>query len=151
MSVPDAELASAVRRLTDDASVAQVVLRYADGLDRREFEQVTACFDPGGSVRATRFEGTFAEYLPHLYDNVRSFGATQHFVGNQLRRLDGDVAHTETYCIAHHFEDAAGTQEGITVGVRYVDELQRRGDAWLITHREVDTMWRRIGDAFRPR
>ena len=151
MSGPEVDLASAVQRLIDEADVAQVVLRYADGLDRREFERVTALFVPEGSVRGTTFEGPATEYLAQLYDSVRSFGATQHFMGNQLRRVDGDVAHTETYCVARHFEDTAGTQEGITVGVRYVDELERRDGAWVITHRDVASMWRHVGDAFQPR
>ncbi len=88
--MPDADLERAVRRLIDEADVAQVVLRYADAIDRREFERVTPLFAPDGFVRGTSFEGPVAEYLPQLYEGVRGFGATQHFMGNQLRRVDGD-------------------------------------------------------------
>ena len=102
-------------------------------------------------MRGTSFQGPVAEYLPQLFDGVRSFGATQHFMGNQLRRVDGDTAHTETYCVAHHFEDPAGTRESLIIGVRYVDELERRDGGWLITRREVASMWRRTGDGFLGR
>jgi hypothetical protein len=134
----------AVRRLVDEADVSQVILRYADGLDRREFERVWACFAPDAYVIGSAFSGPLPEYLPQLLEGVRSFGATQHFMGNQLRTVAGDSAHTETYAVAHHFYDPAGEQEAIVMGVRYVDDLVRLDDGrWVITRREATSMWMR--------
>jgi hypothetical protein len=65
-------------------------------------------------------------------------------MGNQLRSVDGDSAHTETYAIAHHFVDQAGEEEALILGVRYVDDLVRVADGrWVIAARGVDAMWRR--------
>jgi ketosteroid isomerase-like protein len=138
----DAE--AALRRLIDEADVAQVILRYADGLDRRNFDQVWACFTPDAEVTGSAFSGPLQDYLPRLLEGVRSFGATQHFMGNQLRSVDGDRAHTETYAVAHHFHDPAGEQEAIVMGVRYVDDLARQADGrWLIARRQASAMWTR--------
>ena len=133
-----------VRRLVDEADVAKVILRYADGIDRRNFDQVWACFAPDAHCKGSAFEGPLSEYLPNLLKGVENFGATQHFMGNQLREVDGDTAHTETYAIAHHFYDAAGTEEGIIMGVRYSEDLVRAGEGvWVIKRREATAMWRR--------
>jgi ketosteroid isomerase-like protein len=128
----------------DEADVSQVILRYADGLDRRNFDQVWACFAPDAEVVGSAFSGPLRDYLPRLLEGVQTFGATQHFMGNQLRSVDGDHAHTETYAIAHHFHDPAGEKEAIVMGVRYVDDLARQPDGgWLITHRHATAMWTR--------
>ncbi len=139
---------AALRRLLDEADVSQVILRYADGLDRRDFNQVGECFARDAYVTGSAFSGTLSDYLPRLIDGVQSFGATQHLMGNQLRSVDGDSAHTETYAVAHHFYDAAGEREALVMGVRYVDDLVRLGDGrWVITTRRADPMWRRQSPA----
>jgi SnoaL-like domain len=142
MSDFDAE--AALRRLVDEADVSQVILRYADGVDRRRFDQVWDCFAPGAYVSGSSFSGPLDEYLPRLLEGVQSFGATQHFMGNQLRTVDGDRAHTETYAVARHFRDQAGEDEVLVMGVRYVDDLIRLPDGrWVIAGREATAMWRR--------
>jgi hypothetical protein len=142
MSDFDAE--AALRRLVDEADVSQVILRYADGVDRRQFDQVWDCFAPDAYVSGSSFSGPLAEYLPRLLEGVQSYGATQHFMGNQLRTVDGDRAHTETYAVARHFRDQAGEEEVLVLGVRYVDDLIRRPDGrWVISGRKATAMWRR--------
>ena len=138
----DAE--AALRRLVDEADVSQVILHYADGIDRRQFDRVWACFAPDAYVSGSSFSGPLDEYLPKLLEGVRSFGATQHFMGNQLRTVDGDRAHTETYAVARHFRDQAGEDEVLVMGVRYVDDLSRLADGrWVISRRDATAMWRR--------
>jgi len=136
-----------VRRLIDESDVSKVILRYADGIDRRNFDQVWACFAPDAWCKGSAFTGPLSEYLPTLLKGVEAFGATQHFMRNQLREVDGDTAHTETYAIAHHFYDTAGTQEAIIMGVRYSEDLKRSGEGvWVITRREATAMWRRTAE-----
>ncbi|CAN5275989.1 hypothetical protein BH09ACT6_BH09ACT6_23630 [soil metagenome] len=134
-------------RLRDEAAVSEVILHYARGLDQRRFEEVWRCFDADGYMIGTVGEGPVREYLPRLLDRVKTYGSTMHFLGNQLRTVDGDRATTETYGIAHHFIDARGTVEALVVGVRYDDELERRPDGgWLIVKRRTETLWQRQGE-----
>jgi hypothetical protein len=147
---PD-ELEAEVRRLVDEREVAKVILRYARGIDRRDFDLVWSCFAPDAYVKGSSFSGPLREYLPNLLSGVERFGATMHFMGNQLREVDGDTAHTETYAIAHHFADAEGEVEALIMGVRYIDDLVRGEDGrWVIRHREAIADWRRYGPSDRP-
>jgi len=142
--VTDFDVEAAVRRLVDEGDVSQVILRYADGIDRRQFDRVWECFSPDAYVSGSSFSGPLHEYLPRLLEGVQSFGATQHFMGNQLITVEGDRAHTETYTVARHFGDAAGEDEVLVLGVRYVDDLTRREDGrWVISRREATAVWRR--------
>jgi hypothetical protein len=148
---PD-ELEAAVRRLIDETDVSKVILRYARGIDRREFDLVRSCFAPDAYVKGSSFSGPVSEYLPTLLGGVERFGSTMHFMGNQLREVDGDTAHTETYAIAHHFVDPEGEVEALIMGVRYLDDLVRGPDGnWVIRYREAVANWRRFGVSEPPR
>jgi hypothetical protein len=145
------DLEAEVRRLIDEREVSKVILRYAQGLDSRRFEQVWECFAPDAVVEGSRFSGPLPEYLPPLLAGVEGFGVTMHFMGNQLREVHGDTATTETYCIAHHFVDPKGQQEAIIMGVRYYDDLVRTDDGrWVIKHRKAVADWIRYGEGYGP-
>jgi hypothetical protein len=146
-----AELEGAVRRLIDESDVAKVILNYARGIDRRDFDLVRSCFAPDAYVKGSSFSGPVSEYLPTLLGGVERFGSTMHFKGNQLREVDGDTAHTETYAIAHHFADPDGEVEALIMGVRYLDDLVRGPDGrWVIRRRQAVADWRRVGETGRP-
>lgn len=141
---------SIVRRLAAESAVGQVILRYAHGLDRRDFAMVWECFLPDARVEGTSFGGPVRTYLPRLLDGVRAYPRTMHFVGNQLREVDGDRARTESYAIAHHFADAQGRREALVMGVRYLDELRLDGGRWRIAARRVHADWSRGAAAGSP-
>ena len=64
-TAPDA-LEAMVRRLADESEVAKVILRYARGIDRRDFDLVRSCFAPDAFVKGSSFSGPVSEYLPEL-------------------------------------------------------------------------------------
>ena len=57
--------------------------------------------------------------------------------------MEGDTAHTDTYCVAHHVSkpDAAGTQSDMILGLRYVDRFERRDGRWRIAKRVCAFDW----------
>ncbi|HEY2563576.1 MAG TPA: nuclear transport factor 2 family protein [Acidimicrobiales bacterium] len=146
MSAESAELADAVRRVTDELAMQRVMVNYARGIDRRNWDLVRSCFTADAFVHGTSFEGPLDTYLDILRPGVEHFPATQHFIGNQLRELNGDKGFTETYLIARHFADAAGEVDSLIIGVRYEDQLVRRGEGWAIQRRDVFTVWKRVGE-----
>ena len=119
------------------------MLRYARGIDDREWEQVRSCFAGDAVVVGTGHSGVRDEYLEVLFAGVARFGATMHTIGNQVVDVDGDTARTETDLIARHFADADGRREELVMGVRYHDRLRREGDGWVIERREVRRLWSR--------
>jgi hypothetical protein len=75
------------------------------------------------------------------------FESTMHFLGNSIIRLDGDRAHSETYCIAYH--RLCGPELATfdrAVGCRIVDEVTRRDDIWKFTKRTYVFEWSRIDE-----
>jgi SnoaL-like domain len=145
-----AGLAAMVQRLVDDAAASRIMIEYARGIDRRDWDLVRSCFAEGAVVHGTAFGGALDDYLAVLRPGVERFGSTQHFVGNQRREIDGDHGFTETYLIARHFVDPQGEVESLTVGVRYEDQIVRRGSGWAIARRDVFQMWRRVGEDIAP-
>lgn len=140
----DLSIEARLKQLEGEFAVAAVVQRYADALDSRQFDRAWDCFTSDAEVTGTEYSGAIGDYLPLLLARVRSFESTMHFIGNQLRTVDGETAHTETYAIAHHFFDAEGTEESIVIGVVYTDDLVRSADGeWKIRHRSVRALWRR--------
>ncbi len=132
-----------IERLLDERAVRQVMLRYARGVDDRDFDQVTACFAPDAFVAGTGFSGVRDEYVPGLVAGVARFGVTMHTIGNQVVEVDGDGAYTETDLVARHYADDEGRDEALVMGVRYHDRLRREGDGWVITRRDVRRLWSR--------
>jgi SnoaL-like domain len=132
-----------LKLLLDERAVRQVMLRYAEGVDGRDWVKVRGCFSLDAEIVGIGFSGPRDEYLARLSPGVESYAVTMHTIGNQLIEIDGDTAQTETDLVARHFADAEGREEKLTLGVRYSDRLRRDGKAWVITRRDVRRLWSR--------
>src|SRR5262249_54573400 len=119
-------------------------MRYADGVDRRDMEQVRACFAP--DLEVTGWGGGFPDRdsMITYISGVAIFHTTMHMFGNMYVRLDGDVAHADSYAmLIHRRDDDDGvTHEFDVPAARYVETLSRRDDRWLITKRGDEARWR---------
>jgi hypothetical protein len=108
--------------------IEQVILRLARATDRRDPEAIRACYHADAFDDHGAFQGgpaEFAEWVPKV---LAMFAATQHFLAPPRIELDGDVAHCETYCTAHHVTpptDPGGERDSV-MGLRYVDRFERR-------------------------
>jgi hypothetical protein len=133
-----------VRELWDRTHVLEVPLRYARGVDRRDWDLVRSCFSADAFVDGTRATGHVDAYLAQLRPGVERWAGTMHVMANQLVSVDRDRASLETYAVAFHWAVApTGTphEDNLIVGVRYHDELVRDGDRWVITRRVVSGDW----------
>ena len=118
--------------------IRTVLLRLARGTDRRDEELIRSCYHPDGFDDHGAYRGDpagFAEWVPKT---LAMFEATMHVLGNVSIEIDGDIAHCETYCTAHHVfppEDPGGARDSV-MGLRYLDRFERReGSGWLIARR----------------
>ncbi len=140
------DLAAEVRALADRRAVADVVLAYARGVDRRDWAAVRACFEEDAVVEGTVHQAPLEPYLRSLVEGVEHFPATMHFMGNQLVEVEGDTAEVETYAVAFHWmgDPPGAPHDGnLVVGVRYLDRLVRSPGGWRIRLRRVSSEWRR--------
>lgn len=127
--------------------IREVLFRYARGIDRLDFDLVTACYHPDAYDDHGTFKGNVPDFIEMCRNFLPRFVCTQHFMGNMLIEVDGDVARAETYAVAYHRQELPdGSGKDDVFGVRYVDRFEKRSAAgpWLIAHRVVATEWRRI-------
>ena len=134
---------SAVRELLDRAAIHEVLLRYARGVDRRDFALVASCFMPGAAYDGALAQSTIENALAALPERMARYHSTMHFLGNQLVELNGDTAHSETYAVAYHRLTAGGVSQLRVVAIRYLDDLVRHVEQWRIQRRVVKMEWER--------
>jgi SnoaL-like protein len=123
--------------------IGDVVKRLARGTDRLDEELIASCYHEDGVDDHNVFRGGGRAFARWVVETLPHFAATMHFVGPPYVRLDGDVAHVDTYCVAHHvsYPDDAGDQSDMVLGLRYVDRFERREGRWLIAKRVCAFDW----------
>jgi hypothetical protein len=125
--------------------IADVLFRYSRGVDRYDLDLVRSCYHPDAYDDHGAFKGTLDEFIKVSPAFLKRWTVTQHFLGNMLIEVDGDVARAETYAIAfHRREDAEGSGKDDIMGIRYVDRFERRDDEWKIAYRATVAEWRRV-------
>jgi len=127
--------------------IRRLVVRYARGIDRRDWDLVRSCFADDAFIDGSRWSLPIDEYFPQLRTGVERFPSTMHFLGNQLVDIDedGQAGHIETYAIAHHWRgDPAGAAhpENLVMGVRYQDDVRQAAQGWAVVRRSVTVDWR---------
>ena len=137
-----------IQQLIDRHEIHEILMRYARGIDRCDFDLVERCYHPGATDDHGRFKGPVEEFIPWVRVQLDRFDSTMHFLGNVLIEVQGDMATTETYCVAYH--RLRGENVDSIAGLRYVDRFDRRGDQWRIAHREVVVEWNRIDAVTAP-
>jgi hypothetical protein len=138
---------AAVRLLADRAEIHDVVMRYASGVDRRDMDMVAACFAP--DVQVDEWGGGFPDRdtMIRYISGVAVFHTTMHMFGNEFVEVAGDRAQVDSYAmLTHHLDSDDGETRELNVsGARYVETLQRRDGAWVVTRRGGEPCWAPTG------
>ena len=145
-------MALTVEKLLARQEIADVILRYARGVDRMDWDLVRSCYHPDAYDDHGTFQGGVEAFVEMCGRFLPRFAVTQHFMGNMLIEVEDDLraARAETYAVAYHrleLDDGSGKDD--VFGIRYVDRFENRGGDWLIAHRVVATEWRRVDDVPR--
>jgi hypothetical protein len=148
-------VSDALQRLIDKDQIRDVMLRYARGVDRRDWERVRAAFFEDGRDDHADFKGTRDDFIAWVRQrhDAPSLLTSTHFLGNSLVEFaSGSVAAVETYFIArlelapeaaeHRAMLAAGHSGSahttrVRVFGRYVDRFEKRNDEWRIAQRRT--------------
>src|SRR3954471_3873877 len=122
--------------LSDRDQITAVLVRYATGIDSRDWPLFRTCFTPDvhadyGDIGVWDGVDAITEYMATVHADMP---ATNHMLSNVTIDLDGDRASTVTYVHAvlllsrdpQHAVDAVGT---------YRDEFVRTDDGWRIRER----------------
>ena len=126
-----------------ERAITRVLNRYAQGVDRRVFEQVAACYWADGSDN--RVEGSIADYVAWLREVLPNVATSTHQYTNVLIDVDlaAGIANSEAYCLnVSVFADAvAQGRTRLTTCLRYLDQWRCRDGEWRILRRVVVRDW----------
>lgn len=132
--------AATVAELLDTFALKQLVLSYCHGIDRRDLNLVRSLYhDDAIDDHGPRFRGGPDEYVAWLPSILGKWSATAHIIHNTLFLIDGDHAEGEVALTAYH-RTIDGTREIIAHG-RYIDQYEKRDDAWRFYRRSLALDW----------
>ena len=138
--------------LLDRQGVSDVVIRYATGVDMRDWRAFRSCFCDEVEIDLSSWSGAPARTLPAddwvsgLKPLFTGLDATQHSMSNPLVDIDGDSARCRAYMQAAHFLEDWPAPE-FTIGGYYDDRLVRTSAGWRISAFTLTVWWRRGDDA----
>lgn len=139
-------------RLLVKDEITEVIHRVARGTDRLDHELIVSGYHPDGYDDHNSFRGDPVAFADWVLEVLAGFAATHHFLGQTTIEVDGEVAHTETYCDAHHVShpDADGVVHDLLLGLRYVDRFECRNGSWLIARRVCAFDWSYNVESSKP-
>lgn len=136
---PGSEMDKALLQLLDEAAIRDVHARYCRGVDRLDWDLVRSCYHPDAVDDHGDYVGDVEGFIAYCKKGTALFESTNHFICNQLVRVSGDKASAEHYGLAYHrlLASANGPAKDIVANVRFIDQLERRNDAWRILKRVI--------------
>jgi hypothetical protein len=149
--------AEALQHLLDREAVVDVVVRYATGVDRRDWTLYASCFTDPCEFDFSGWRGeppmvmSPTQWTAKVRATNGNFDATQHLSTNHVVSFPGrDDATCVSNMHAQHWFSAARLNElghptdeprWCTLGGFYTNSLVRTGDGWRIRRCQLDVTW----------
>ena len=132
--------------VADRLALHDLVVAYASTADRRDVAAFAALFLPDATLTARRGNGepgiyTGTERLAEIPERLGRYTETFHVVTNHVCQVDGDTAHGEAACRAHHVSVTDGGATDLVLTIRYRDTYQRTDAGWRFATRDVHILW----------
>jgi hypothetical protein len=134
--------------VADRLAVSDVVIRYATGVDTRDWDLYASCFTDPCEFDFSSWSGTPAStmsratWVSAVRSSLSGFDATQHISTNHVISFDEGrgSARCVSYMQAQHFV-ADQPVTTCTLGGYYTNALVRRSDEWRITRCQLTVTW----------
>jgi hypothetical protein len=133
---------NALQALLDKQQISELVgPRYARALDWLDIDTLRTCFHPDADVDYGTYKGPAAQWCDMIIASLEKTVHRFHYILNTTIQLDGDKAEVESNCFAgirKNIPDKPESQDEFRYfGSRYIDQLERRGNAWKLSNRIV--------------
>lgn len=131
-------MALSPQELADRAEIMDVLIRYAQAIDTKQFDLLADVFTPDAHVDYTTsggIEGSYPEIRVWLEKALTPFPTYLHALSNTTYRFEGESAHTQTYFVNPMAYPVANGLHTFTVYGYYIDRLARTADGWRIAER----------------
>jgi 3-phenylpropionate/cinnamic acid dioxygenase small subunit len=154
----DVITSAALEGLIARSQINDVLVAYCQGVDRRDWDRVLACYHDDAVDSHGEFRGRPAELVEWMRKSHAYVSFCMHALSNVSISIAQDgsgLARVESYFISHKTLEAAEHDPYLrstgatgpvrrTVGGRYVDTFEnRRGVGWRILARTVVHEWMR--------
>lgn len=132
----------------DRQDIADVLLCYATGIDRRDWTLFRSIFTEDceldyGEIGAFKGADAVTEFMQRAHELA---GHTMHRLTNQVIAVDGDSAHARTYVDALIM--LADNSSGVNAAGFYDDDFVRTENGWQIARRRfVQVRVAPVGDS----
>ena len=128
----------------DHEELRALVQRYARAADERDVEALAALFHPDAEVTGARGTQPIDAWLDTMRA-PRTFPTSMHVLGDPLIHLSpgADEAVLDTYGVVYQLNDPGSGKGDLTLGVRYLDDVERLWGRWVIRRRTARTLWMR--------
>jgi SnoaL-like domain len=130
-----------LQALLNRDKIRDCIVRLARGEDRRNAEQITACYWSDSTTDYGVFKGSFKEYLDWVVPGSPAIPVTQHVLGQSFIELQGDKASVETQVVSYHRIDMGTEHRDTVIGGRYLDRIEQRNGVWRIAERTMLYDW----------
>ncbi len=142
MNGQPASAPATLQDLIDRSAVADTILAYAAGIDRRDWALYRSIFADLVEFDFSSWSGLKAtmpadDWVAQVRDTLACFDATQHSLTNIIVRLDADIATTDVTVVARH---SFGGELQLLGGF-YVHRLVRQGALWKIVACRLVITW----------
>jgi ketosteroid isomerase-like protein len=140
------------RRLEDmlaKDAIYDLLCRYCHGIDRCDAETLKSAYWPDATETHGTFDGNAWEFADFMTDNMRrNMLRSMQKIGNAWIIIDDDGIHGRGETYVTGYMDVPAEDGGVaemTVGGRYLDRYEKRGEEWRIIDRVYVMDWNRNG------
>jgi hypothetical protein len=128
-----------VQDLVDKQEIREALARYCRGVDRCDPSLINSAFHPDAVDEHAGHGNYVGEAIgPNILEFIRSHTkGSSHNITNQIVRVDGDTAASETYYLVWQLETVNEEELILESHGRYIDRFERRNGEWKIAHRRI--------------
>jgi len=131
----------------DRQDIIDSILRYASGIDMRNWALYRQCFTDEVEVDFTSWSGgtprklSADDWVAGVRSTLAGFDATQHTLTNFVIDLRGDEATAVVYMSAQHYLPNSMGDSTLLIGGYYTHELVRAATDWKIRKARLTVTW----------
>ncbi len=138
---------SKLRHLIDRMEISDIVIRYATGIDMRDWKVYRSCFceeieidfKSWNKVDPKKFK--VDDWIDLVRKTICGFTSTQHISSNHVITIDGYNATCVSYMQALHYLPNDQYDDTCTLGGYYTNQLTRTSQGWKISKCKLTVTW----------
>lgn len=143
----DESTARLLRDLLDREAIRDTLIRYATGVDTRDWVLFRSCFSDPVEIDLSSWTGAAAadvpvdEWVASVRAGLAAFDVTHHMSSNHCIDVAGERATCRSYVQARHCIRGPQGDEIFTLGGHYLTRLLRQPEGWRIRASRLTVTW----------